>query len=169
MNTNGEHENGEQSFEYVRTPGVSHEHRDASFRAVMSFAIGMVIAAGVIQLVVWGMLRYFDQMRLSNAVPTHSQFGGPYPPPAAPRIQADPVHDMNLFRASEERILNSYTWTDDGHTAVRIPIERAKQMLLERGLPVTASPSIPAPIQLRPNGPSPALAAQATARAGGQK
>lgn len=165
MNTNGEHEGGEQSFEYVRTPGVTHEKRDASFRAVISFGIGMAIAAGVIQLVVWGLLRYLDTMRMNAAVPTHAQFGGPYPPPAAPRIQADPVLDMNLFLASEQRILKSYTWADDQHTAVRIPIDRAKQMLLQRGLPVVTSPEIPQPLQVRPDGPHPGALLQGAARA----
>lgn len=162
MHTNGGHE---QSFEHVRTPGVSHERRDANFRAVISFAIGLTIAAGVIHLVLWGMLRYFDNLRQKQAVATHAQFGGPTPAPTAPRLQADPVHDMNAFRASEERILNSYTWADDQHTAVRIPIEQAKKMLLERGLPVVNIPGTPAPLQERPNGPYPAQAGAARTQA----
>lgn len=152
----------EQRFDYARTPGVAYEKRDASFRGVVSFGIALAIAAALIQLVVWGMLRYFDKLRAEGAVATHAQFGGPYQPAPAPRLQADPTLDMNKFRASEERILNSYTWADDAHTAVRIPINEAKQMLLQKGLPVVNIQGPPAPLQLRPEGPSPAQAAQTT-------
>ncbi len=148
-------EGGEQSFENVRTPGVSHEHRDASFRAVMSFAIGLAITAAIIQLVIWAMLHKFDQMRAASEVQTHSEFGMNAPAPA-PRLQTDPALDLNKFRASEERILNEYTWADDQHTAVRIPIDKAKEELLSRGLPVVQGGGAPATVASRPsNAPQP--------------
>ena len=40
------------------------------------------------------------------------------------------------FRAHEHEVLTTYGWTDKNAGVVRIPIERAKDLLLERGLPV---------------------------------
>ena len=39
------------------------------------------------------------------------------------------------MRAHEEDILNSYGWVDRGNNVVRIPIDRAMKLTLERGLP----------------------------------
>jgi hypothetical protein len=43
---------------------------------------------------------------------------------------------LATFRATEEKKLNSYEWVDKGAGTVRIPIDRAKALLIERGLPV---------------------------------
>ena len=45
---------------------------------------------------------------------------------------------MNLkkFRDEEEHLLTSYGWVDQNAGVVRLPIDRAKALLLERGLPV---------------------------------
>lgn len=157
MKNNGEHEHHDGS---AGTPGVAYERRDASFRGVISFAIGLAIATGIIQLVMWGMLRYFDKLRTEKGVAAHAQVSAPAPPVTAPRLQSDPAADMQKFRASEERVLDSYSWADEQHSAVRIPIERAKQILLQRGLPVVDVQGPPAPLQVRPSGPYPAQAAE---------
>ena len=46
---------------------------------------------------------------------------------------------MDDIRANEDRILYSYGWSDEKAGTVRIPIERAMELLVERGLPVRAS------------------------------
>jgi len=45
---------------------------------------------------------------------------------------------MNLkaFREHEHEILTTYGWADKSAGVVRIPIDRAKDLLIERGLPV---------------------------------
>jgi len=47
------------------------------------------------------------------------------------------VEPTNLaaFRAREEAELTSYGWVDENAQIVRIPIERAKELMLERGFP----------------------------------
>ncbi len=41
-----------------------------------------------------------------------------------------------VFRAQEHEVLTTYGWMDKNAGVVRIPIERAKDLLIERGLPV---------------------------------
>jgi len=43
--------------------------------------------------------------------------------------------DMEAFRASEDVLLNNYEWVDRKHGVVRIPINRAMEMLVQRGTP----------------------------------
>jgi hypothetical protein len=42
---------------------------------------------------------------------------------------------MAALQAHEDELLNNYGWVDQDAEVVRIPIERAMELLLERGLP----------------------------------
>jgi hypothetical protein len=43
--------------------------------------------------------------------------------------------EINDFRLQEEKTLNSYGWIDQQAGVARIPIDRAMQLLAQRGLP----------------------------------
>jgi hypothetical protein len=62
-----------------------------------------------------------------------------------PLLQEVPVADFATFRAGEEAELSGYGWVDRDRAVTRIPVERAMQLLLERGLPRTAPEPTPAP------------------------
>jgi hypothetical protein len=66
-----------------------------------------------------------------------------------PRLQSDPARDMQDLRAAEELHLSSYGWVNRKKKTVRIPIERAIQLL---GNPDTAREL---GIRVRPNLTSP--------------
>jgi hypothetical protein len=44
--------------------------------------------------------------------------------------------EINEFRLQEEQTLHSYAWVDKDAGTVRIPIDRAMQLIAQRGLPV---------------------------------
>ena len=52
-----------------------------------------------------------------------------------PRLQPDEVRDMDLFRQSEDKKLRSYGKVDASGQMVQIPVERAMEIIAERGLP----------------------------------
>jgi hypothetical protein len=62
--------------------------------------------------------------------------------PPAPRLQTSPVHDLVELRARDGAALHEYAWVDREAGVVRIPIERAIEVLSARGLP--ARPAAPA-------------------------
>jgi hypothetical protein len=54
-----------------------------------------------------------------------------------PRVQIDDGNqDVADLHAREDLLLDNYSWADPAHTKVRIPIERAMELLAQRGLPV---------------------------------
>ena len=55
--------------------------------------------------------------------------------PPEPRLQIHPREDLQDLRASEDAILNSYGWVDKNAGIVRIPIDEAMKLILQRGLP----------------------------------
>jgi hypothetical protein len=52
-----------------------------------------------------------------------------------PRLQLSPPADMEAFRAREEGELTTYGWVNKTSGIVRIPIQRAMEILAQRGLP----------------------------------
>ncbi len=64
-----------------------------------------------------------------------------------PRIQIDDGNqDVSDLHAREDLLLNNYSWIDESKGTVRIPIERAMELIAQRGLPVAAKVQTPAPM-----------------------
>jgi len=55
-----------------------------------------------------------------------------------PRLETDERNQLNKETAREEGVLYSYGWVDEKAGRVRIPIERAMDLIVQRGLPVRA-------------------------------
>ena len=53
-----------------------------------------------------------------------------------PKLEDDERGQINGIRLAEEQTLNSYGWVDEKAGMVRIPIERAMDLIAQRGLPV---------------------------------
>ena len=53
-----------------------------------------------------------------------------------PKLEEDERGQLNGIRMNEEKTLYSYGWVDEKAVTVRIPIERAMDLLVQRGLPV---------------------------------
>jgi hypothetical protein len=57
-----------------------------------------------------------------------------------PRVQLDDGNeDVSELHAREDLLLDNYTWVDQSKGKVRIPIERAMELIAQRGLPVAAA------------------------------
>jgi hypothetical protein len=55
----------------------------------------------------------------------------------SPRIQSDDgLQDLADLHAREDVLLNNNSWVDQSQGKVRIPIERAMELVAQRGLPV---------------------------------
>jgi len=56
-----------------------------------------------------------------------------------PREQVSPHDDLLALRAREEKDLHAYAWIDRKTGVVQIPIDRAMELISQRGLPVRSS------------------------------
>ena len=113
---------------------VGHEESDVSPWAVGKFAIGLALVCVISLALLFGFFRYLL-----------SEEGGKAPEivksPPNPVLETEPPVELKAFRAAEEHELNTYGWVDQQTGIVRIPIERAMDILLQRGFPVrTATP-----------------------------
>ena len=110
-----------------------YETRDVNLRLIMASLIGLSILIVVALLLMWGMFRFLANRQASLNVPLSPLAGSQQPP--EPRLQASPAQELQQLRAEEDEILNSYGWVNKEAEVVRIPIERAMELTLERGLP----------------------------------
>jgi len=119
-----------------RAPGGAYERRDLSPRVIGLFLVGLVLTTGLVLLLMWGLFDYYTARRMRADRPI-SPLADVRQIPPEPRLQVNGVADLQDFRAKEEGVLHSYGWIDRKAGSVRIPIGRAMDLLLQRGLPTT--------------------------------
>jgi hypothetical protein len=55
--------------------------------------------------------------------------------PPQPRLEVHPTIELHELHSDEDKILSTYGWTDKDKGIVRVPIDRAMELQLERGFP----------------------------------
>ena len=117
-------------------PESQHEESDVDFRAIITFGGGLLAVAIFVYVLIFGIFRFFDSregVKVAAEYPLAAGQGHREPP--EPRLQIDPRQDMADLRAKEDDLLGSYGWVDKNAGVVRIPIDAAMKLTLERGLP----------------------------------
>jgi hypothetical protein len=130
-----------QNPENLTNPHVHHEESDVNFRAIVGFGVGLIVVAAVVQLLIYVLFGYFNSREGVQApaeYPLASAQGQREPP--EPRLQTNPRQDLADMRAKEDEQLTSYGWVDRNAGVVRIPIDAAMKLTLERGLPARTEP-----------------------------
>jgi hypothetical protein len=115
-------------------PEVSHERSDVNVRAILGFGLVLLIAAVVVHLALYWLLQLYSD-RSAKGAPSVSAMHPEDQTPPPPRLQVSPPAELAKMRATEEKELQTYGWVDPETKIVRIPIERAMELLAERGLP----------------------------------
>jgi len=117
-------------------PEVHHEEKDVNVWAVGKFAIALVLLCIAALFILFGLFRYFQarEAREQPPLPEGANVDARRLPPK-PRLQVAPILDLKQMRAAEDQILGSYGWVDRQRGIVRIPIDRAIDLLAQRGLP----------------------------------
>lgn len=118
-----------------------YERRDASPRGLLYFTLIMAAILATLSLSLIWLFKYFEKAENPGSfVP--APFATEQPLATGPRLQPNPGADMQSYYDSQQKLLNTYGWVDRQKGIVRLPIDRAVQLLLERGLP-TRSPNVP--------------------------
>jgi len=114
-------------------PAHDHERTDVQAPLLgwmaLTLAVFLVITipmlVGVFKLLMWQDQR--DQPERSPLAITEE--------PPAPVLQAVPSLELGEYRRQQRKLLDEYQWIDKQQQIVRIPIDKAAQLIAERGLP----------------------------------
>jgi hypothetical protein len=118
-----------------------HEESDVSVRGIVWSLVILSACGIVLHFTMTGLWWFFGQtMAPKDAV---SPWAGPRELPPSPRLQVAPVADLQTYTRTERERLSSYG-IDAESGAVHIPIERAMELVVQRGLPVRKMAAAPA-------------------------
>ena len=113
--------------------GPGYEVRDANLKALIQFAVGLAILLAVTLLMirfVFGMLS-----NLSPLGPAASPFENARQIPSGPLLQAAPHQELVGYCSSQRDAVNNYGWVNQSGGIVQLPIDKAMDLMAQRGLP----------------------------------
>jgi hypothetical protein len=127
---------------------AGYEASDAHIAPIWFSALGMLIGIAIVITTVTLLFDHLhyrdladqhrtDAERVTDAIArTATQF-------PEPRLQVAPQIDLAALRTREDTELNTYGWIDRKTGVVRLPIERAMDLVAQKGLPVRGAPNAP--------------------------
>jgi hypothetical protein len=134
--------------------GVEFEREDLSTRGVFGFMIGLAITGVIIYFIITSMYTFLDKYERSQTTSASplvkseesAQVGarrvtGDYVEKrfkenGAPLLEVDERGQFHDFLMNQEQQLHSYGWVDEKAGVAHIPIEKAMDLIVQRGLPV---------------------------------
>lgn len=125
-----------------------YEHQDLRPSGVFYFLLVLAVATLLCILGIRGLYSFLEHHEkasqpevnpLVTNIPTdtrHVPRGYPQSAFPNPKLEEDERGQLNDIRMNEDKELYSYGWVDQQAGTVHIPIERAMDLLVQRGLPV---------------------------------
>ena len=120
----------------LENPDTAHEESDINVRAIIWFVAVLTIIVILTDVAMWALFKGLAHYEATQDPPVSPLFipaGRPLP---APGLQTTPWTDLKHYRADADAYLHGYGWVDEKAGVARIPIEKAKELLLQKGLPV---------------------------------
>ena len=127
----------EHDIEYGPTPpGAKYEHTDidpsVGYKFALWLSVAMLISAGI----VFGTFRFFESRAVAADVAAQKYpLAATQKPRTAPlpQLQKQPFKDVYELRDAETKKLTGYGWVDKDGGVTHIPIDRAMEVMLQRG------------------------------------
>jgi hypothetical protein len=125
-----------------------YERSDISAAGILYFLGGLAVAGLLTYFIVDGLYHYLDKRSAARQTPVSPlvtnvpadtrQIPRDYPQRTFPdpKLEEDERGQLNDIRLKEEQTLNTYDYIDQKTGTVRIPIDRAMDLIAQRGLPV---------------------------------
>lgn len=112
----------------------AYEISDAQMGPIFKFALGLLATTIVTVVLMRWLFQALELRRTEAEVPLHP-LAAQHEVPPEPRLQSSPGLDNLAFKKRQEEALTTYGWIDRSSGIVRIPIERAIDLTLQKGLP----------------------------------
>ncbi|MBZ5501213.1 MAG: hypothetical protein LAN59_03090 [Acidobacteriia bacterium] len=121
--------------------GAGYERTDAHIGSLLQFAFWMAVVIAVVMVGMKWTFDYYARTQPLGAPASPLVAGRELPP--SPRLQVQPRLELKDYCEAQQQDVNSYAWVDRSSGVVRVPVDRAMDLLLARGLaarPVSEAP-----------------------------
>ena len=127
------------------------EQEDLGSRGIFVFMIALAVSGIVIYFIIVGMYRFLDnyeKSQMATASPlvttknpidrvfTQDDMDKAFKNNGAPMLETNERTQFRDFLTDQENQLNSYGWVNKEKGVAHIPIERAMELVVQRGIPV---------------------------------
>ncbi len=124
------------------------ERQDIGVSTVVYFFLGLAVACVIAYFIVDGLYSFLDKRMqadqpaisplVTNAPTDVRHVPRDYPQSVfpSPKLEEDERGQLDGIRLQEEQTLATYDYVDQKSGVVRIPIDRAMDLIAQRGLPV---------------------------------
>jgi hypothetical protein len=122
-------------------PGDNYEKTDANVKGILMSGFWLAVILVVVFLAMWK--TFYVMGRMEPMGKAASPFATERPVPPAPRLQVDPQTEIHSYCAAQMQALTTYQWKDQQAGIAQIPVDRAMDLIVQRGLPARAAGSAP--------------------------
>jgi len=112
----------------------TYEHKDADVRLIVASTLALILMMVIVCFVMVGIFNAMQTITTNRAGrvtglrnPNVSQV------PPEPRLQPHPANELTALHQHEDEILDNYGWVDQKAGVVRIPIDKAMDIMAQRG------------------------------------
>ena len=138
------------------TGNGGYERQDIGVAPIVYFLLALVVAGLMVFFIVDGIYGYLEKRSnaeqtpvsplVSNAPADTRKLSADYKDYLkqnfpAPQLEIDERGQLDKIRIDEAQTLSTYDWVDQKAGTVRIPIDRAMDLIAQRGLPVRTQAS----------------------------
>jgi hypothetical protein len=123
--------------EEMHNEDIGYEHADVNIRTLLAFGAGLLMVVAVSAALMYGLfvlLEHQAEARDPQLAP-HAVTGGT---PRGPRLLTNEPGNLRQFHQEEQGKLDGYGWMNQTQGIAHVPIEAAKKLVVEHGLPVRA-------------------------------
>lgn len=114
---------------------AGYDRSEPHLKPVIHFVVWLTVLCVITFISMKWLFREFERMEVARASVKRHALADPSEIPPAPRLQPNPTAEMREYRAGTAAHAGSYGWIDRDAGVVRIPLERALEIVAQRGLP----------------------------------
>jgi hypothetical protein len=124
--------------EEMHNDGVAHEHAEVDIRAILAFAAALAVVVAVSAGLVYGLWLVLEKQAEGRDPQVSPLARPPDQAPRGPRLLTNEPGNLRTFRQEETGKLESYGWMNQSAGIAHVPVDLAKKLVVEHGLPVRA-------------------------------
>jgi len=142
------------------TGNGGYEHRDIGVAGVLYFLASLALSLLIVYFVVDGLYHYLEKRSEAEQAPVNPlvtnapldtrKLSADYKDYLkqnfpSPQLEIDERGQLDKIRIDEAETLSTYDWIDQKAGTVRIPIDHAMDLIVQRGLPVRSASAAETP------------------------